>query len=139
MAQHPLFPGLIFDENDQPLETETVGQESFYIVDDNGFRRYVPSADIDRQIWEIFTKGVEGNEDLLSTKTAEMIGKDDLLTVAMIKSAMKDFGNQLDELMRVGIPKDALKMFGMLGYKFVVNVHGELIHINTPSESCEDE
>ena len=39
MAQHPLFPGLIFDENDQPLETETVGQESFYIVDDNGFRR----------------------------------------------------------------------------------------------------
>ena len=127
MAQHPLFPGLIFDENDQPLETETVGQESFYIVDDNGFRRYVPSADVDRQIWEIFTKGVEGNEDLLSTKTAEMIGKDDLLTVAMIKSAMKDFGNQLDELMRVGIPKDALKMFGMLGYKFVVNVHGELI------------
>ena len=139
MAQHPLFPGLIFDENDQPLETETVGQESFYIVDDNGFRRYVPSADVDRQIWEIFTKGVEGNEDLLSTKTAEMIGKDDLLTVAMIKSAMKDFGNQLDELMRVGIPKDALKMFGMLGYKFVVNVHGELIHINTLSESCEDE
>ena len=68
-----------------------------------------------------------------------MIGKDDLLTVAMIKSAMKDFGNQLDELMRVGIPKDALKMFGMLGYKFVVNVHGEFIHINTPSESCEDE
>ena len=115
MAQYPLFPGLIFDENDQPLETETVGQESFYIVDDNGFRRYVPSADVDRQIWEIFTKGVEGNEDLLSTKTAEMIGKDDLLTVAMIKSAMKDFGNQLDELMRVGIPKDALKMFGMLG------------------------
>ena len=86
MAQHPLFPGLIFDENDQPLETETVGQESFYIVDDNGFRRYVPSADVDRQIWEIFTKGVEGNEDLLSTKTAEMIGKDDLLTVAMMST-----------------------------------------------------
>ena len=113
MAQHPLFPGLIFDENDQPLETETVGQESFYIVDDNGFRRYVPSADVDRQIWEIFTKGVEGNEDLLSTKTAEMIGKDDLLTVAMIKLAMKDFGNQLDELMRVGIPKDGIWCLGL--------------------------
>ena len=96
MAQHPLFPGLIFDENDQPLETETVGQESFYIVNDAGFRRYVPSEDIDRQIWNIFTKGIEGNEDFLSAKTAEMMGNDDLLTVAMLKSAMKDFGSQID-------------------------------------------
>lgn len=139
MAQHPLFPGLIFDENDQPLETETVGQESFYIVNDDGFRRYVPSEDIDRQIWNIFTKGIEGNEDFLSAKTAEMMGNDDLLTVAMLKSAMKDFGNQIDQLFKTGLPIDALKMFGMMGFKFIVNVHGEIVEMNTPSGSDEDD
>ncbi len=139
MAQHPLFSGLIFDENDQPLETETVGQESFYIVNDAGFRRYVPSEDIDRQIWNIFTKGIEGNEDFLSAKTAEMMGNDDLLTVAMLKSAMKDFGNQIDQLFKTGLPVDALKMFGMIGFKFIVDVHGDIVDMNAPAASDEDD
>lgn len=140
MPQHALFPGLIFDELDRPLETETIGQESFYIVDDDGFRRYIPSVDVDRQIWDTFSRGVEGNEDLLSTKTAEMMGKDDLLTVAMLKSSMKNFSNQFDELVKTGLPTDALKMFGLMGFKFTVDIHGELVDLKAPhAESPDDE
>ncbi len=139
MTQHALFPGLIFDEQDRPLETETIGQESFYIVDDDGFRRYIPSIDVDRQIWNTFSRGVEGNEDMLSAKTAEMMGKDDLLTVAMLKTAMKDFSNQFDELVKTGLPIDALKMFGMMGFKFTVDIHGELVDLKAPTAGGPDD
>lgn len=139
MTQHALFPGLIFDELDRPLETETIGQESFYIVDDDGFRRYIPSVDVDRQIWNTFSRGVEGNEDMLSAKTAEMMGKDDLLTVAMLKSAMMNFSNQFDELVKTGLPLDGLKMFGMMGFKFTVDIHGELVDMETPQRDRPDD
>ncbi len=38
MASKALFYGLVYDENDKMVQTEQVGAESFYIVDDNGFK-----------------------------------------------------------------------------------------------------
>lgn len=139
MAKKALFAGLVFDENDRPLETDFVGQESCYVIDDHGFKRYVPSEEIDRQIWKVFADGISGNEDILSTKTAEMIGKDDLITVAMLKTAMKDFSGQIDLLLETGLPQDAVNMMGLLGYKFTVNFRGELFNVDLPAGSGEEE
>ena len=38
MNGEPLFSGLVFDENDQLVETTTIGDEPCYVVDDDGFR-----------------------------------------------------------------------------------------------------
>ena len=48
MPNQPLFAGLVVDEYDQAVTTTTVGDESFYVVNDAGFRRHVPSEDVDR-------------------------------------------------------------------------------------------
>jgi hypothetical protein len=50
MAQEPIFAGLVFDERDNPVEVTQVGDESFYVVDDDGFRRHIPSEQVDRQV-----------------------------------------------------------------------------------------
>ena len=52
MAQKPLFEGLVFDEFDKPVEVTYIGDESFYVVDDAGFLRHIPSEEVDRQVLE---------------------------------------------------------------------------------------
>jgi hypothetical protein len=41
---------LVFDEYDRPLETGWIGSEPAYVIDDAGFRRHVPSAEIDNGV-----------------------------------------------------------------------------------------
>ena len=37
MPAEPLFAGLVFDEDDQLVETKFIGSEPCYVVDDDGF------------------------------------------------------------------------------------------------------
>ncbi len=37
MANQALFEGLIYDEYDQPVRVSHVGEEAYYVVDDEGF------------------------------------------------------------------------------------------------------
>ena len=37
MTKQALFAGLVIDENDRAVETTTVGDEPFYVVDDGAF------------------------------------------------------------------------------------------------------
>ena len=78
MAQKPLFEGLVFDEFDKPVEAVYVGNEPFYVVDDAGFLRHIPSEDVDRQVLESMMELIDGHEDLLSEQTAKMQGPEDM-------------------------------------------------------------
>src|SRR5262245_52725913 len=50
MARQPLFAGLVFDEFGNPAASALVGEEPCYVVDDAGFHRHIPSAQVDRQV-----------------------------------------------------------------------------------------
>ncbi len=138
MASHALFSGLILDENDQVVETELVGNETFYVVNDNGFRRYIPSEDLDRQVLSKFTVYIQGNEDYLSEQAATMLGQEDLFTKAILKTQMKNIDQQIDQLLSTGIPDDARMYFGMMGMKIIINYRGELSSITLPSAPSEE-
>ena len=90
MAKKALFSGLMMDENDHPVDVSQIGQESYYIVNDAGFLRHIPSEEIDRQILKTFTDQISGNEDYLSKQAASMLGQDDLFTIAILKNQMKN-------------------------------------------------
>jgi hypothetical protein len=61
-----------------------------------------------------------------------MMGKDDLFTKAMIDSSIKNVDNLL--VQEQGIPEDARMWLGMMGFKIMVNVHGEVIEISAPTQ-----
>jgi hypothetical protein len=128
-----LFKGLVIDENDQPVQVATVGEESFYVVDDAGFKRHVPSEQVDLQVLEFLKQQVEGNEEAITEQTAKMLGQEDLFTRAMMLNQMKHMGDQFDKLLETGIPEDALSYLGMLGFRVVVNLHGEVVRVDQPS------
>lgn len=132
MANQPLFAGLIFDENDNPVEVTYVGSEPFYIVDDAGFRRHIPSEQVDRQVLESMRELINGHEGILSEQTAKMLGQEDIFTRAMIETQLKNIDKQFDALFESGIPEEGRAYMGMMGFRITINVHGDVIEIDQP-------
>jgi hypothetical protein len=133
MPGKPLFAGLVIDEHDRPVETATVGDEPFYIVDDAGFRRHIPSRDVDRQVLKQMQEMMKGSEGLISEQTAKMLGQEDIFSKALIEQQLKNMDQQFDALVQQGIPEEGRAYLGMLGFKIVINLHGEVVRIEQPS------
>jgi hypothetical protein len=138
MPKKQLFAGLVFDENDRPAETAFIGDEPCYVVDDSGFRRHIPSEQVDRQVLAQMTELIKGSEDLVSAQAAKMLGQDDVFSVAAIANQIKHMDKQFDAMMQTGLPEDARAYLGMLGFKIVINYHGEVLHVEQPGAASDD-
>lgn len=139
MADKPLFSGLVFDENDQPVGTAYVGGEAFYVVNDSGFLRHISSEDVDRQILRNMLEQMKGHEDIVTEQTTKMLGQDDIFTRAIIQNQLKHIDEQIDVLFKTGIPEDGRQYMGMMGFRVIINIHGELIKFDQPGSISGDE
>ncbi len=139
MPHQPLFAGLVVDEDNQPVETATVGGEPFYVVNDAGFRRHIPSEQVDRQVLEAMRSQISGNEDFLSEQAAKMLGQDDIFSKALLENQLKNIDKQFDTLLEMGIPEESRAFMGMSGFKVVINIHGEVVRLEQPSAAGGEE
>ena len=139
MTKEPLFAGLVVDESDRAVESAMVGSEPCYVVDDNGFRRHIPAEQIDRQILDKMREQIEGHEDILGEETAKMLGQDDIFSRAMIQKQLENIDEQFEKILGSGIPTEGRSYMGMMGFKIVINVHGEVIYFEQPSGLPDEE
>ncbi|MER2598117.1 MAG: hypothetical protein ABTQ73_01180 [Caldilineales bacterium] len=135
VVSHAMFPGLVFDETGQPAEVVFVGNEAQYVILDDGFRRHVSAAEIDRQILAHLQSAMAPFRDQAVAEMMRMIGQEDLFTKAMIDSSLKNWQQALGR----PIPAETLAWLGMLGFAAVVNVHGEVTTINLPGAADNNE
>lgn len=133
MANQPLFIGLVFDENDRPAESAVVGGEAYYVVDDAGFKRHIPAAAVDRQVLQRMRDLMKGSEGLLSEQAAKMLGQEDIFSKAMIENQLKNIDQQFETLMQQGLPEEARAYLGMVGFKVVIDFHGEVLRVDQPA------
>jgi len=139
MPRQPLFAGLVIDESGRVAESALVGDEPCYVVDDYGFRRHIPAEQVDKQVLGQIADLMKGSEDLISEQTAKMLGQEDVFTKAAIEQQLKNIDKQFDQLMLAGIPEDMRAYLGMMGFKVVINVHGEVISVNQPGTASDDD
>lgn len=140
MPRQALFVGLVFDENDNPVDVTYVGSDPFYVVDDAGFHRHIPSEQVDRQVLESMRELIDGHEGVLSEQTAKMLGQEDIFTRAMIESQLKNIDKQFEALFDAGIPEEGRAYMGMMGFRITIDFHGDVIKIDQPGMiSPEDE
>ncbi len=137
MAQHSLFAGLVVDEYDQAVDVALVGGESFYVVDDAGFLRHIESEHVDRQVLDHLQEMVKGHEDLISEGTMKMIGQEDIFTKAAIETSLQNMDAQFDALLQSGLPEDMRTYLGMMGFRVVINVHGDILRVEQPGAGIE--
>jgi len=132
VPKQAIFAGLVFDEADNPVEITYVGDEPCYVVDDAGFRRHIPSEQVDLQVLKAMQEAIQGNEGLLSEQAAKMLGQDDIFSRAMIETQLKNMDKQFEQLLQIGIPEDTRAYIGMMGFRIRINIHGEVIDIHQP-------
>lgn len=132
MIRKALFGGLVIDENGRAAETAYVGGEPCYVVDDAGFRRHIPAEQIDRAVLAQIAELMKGSEDLISAQAAKMLGQEDIFTKAMIEQQLKNVDRQFDVMMETGLPEDARAYLGMLGFKVIIDMHGEVLRVEQP-------
>jgi hypothetical protein len=139
MKRKAIFEGLIVDEEGRQVTTAYVGEDPCYVVDDNGFSKHILSEKIDLQVLEIMREQMAGKEDMLSEQTAKMLGTDDIFSRAMIETQLKNIGQQFDSLLDMGIPEESRAYMGMLGFKVVINIHGEVVKLDQPASSIGED
>jgi len=132
MPHKALFEGLVIDEHGNSVEVAYVGEETCYVVEDVGFRRHIPSEQVDRQVLDAMKQFVEGHEDIISEQTAKMLGQEDIFSIAMIANQLKQIDQQFDKLLELGIPAETRAYLGMMGFKVRINVHGEVLDVEQP-------
>ena len=132
MPKKAVFEGLVYDEYNNPVQTGSIGNEPCYIVDDEGFMRHIPAEDIDRQVWRYMQEQIEGKEDFLSEQAAEMLGQGDIFTKAAIESQLKNLDLQFEQLANVGIPEESRLYLGMIGFRIIISIHGDVLEVVQP-------
>ena len=138
MAMKAIFEGLVFDENENPADVKNIGNEAFYVVDDDGFLRHIPAEDVDRQIIEQLKKQFDENKDAIIEQSAKLLGIEDPFSQAAMASKLGDFDQQYDLLKMVGIPENDRMFLGMAGFKVIIDIHGNLVEFHQPSQHEEE-
>lgn len=134
----PLFAGLVMDEKDQVVDVAHIGNEAMYVVNDAGFHRHIPAEQVDRQVLALMKEQITGHEDLISEQTAKMLGQDDIFSRAIIDNQLKNIDQQLEQLLKTGIPEAGRAYMGMMGFKVVINFHGDVIRLDQPSAASDE-
>ena len=128
MSHLALFAGLVIDEHDRPLDVAMVGNDAAYVIDDDGFHRHIDAAQIDRQVLTLLQEQINANKDMVEQGIMKAVGSDDLFTKAAIDKSIENF----DQVLERGLPQDALQWLGLMGFRIVVNLHGEVIKLDQP-------
>lgn len=137
MARQAIFEGTIYDENDNLLATAVVGGEAQYVFDDDGFHRHIDAEIIDRQVLAFFLEQLQQNRDIAVQQALQMLGSDDLMTKAAVDSSLRNI--TMDQILAQGVPTQAREMLAMMGFRVVVNMHGEVLRMDQPSVAEDDE
>ena len=130
-----LFAGLVQDENGGPVEAVMVGEVPNYVVEDDGFRRHIESETVDRQVIAMLREQFMAHREIATEAMLQMLGKDDLFTKAMIDASIRN----MDQIIEQGLPDGARAWLGMLGFRVIINRHGEVVRLDMPEDQLSDE
>ncbi len=132
MSKKALFSGLIEDEFGNPVASSFIGDEPCYIVDDAGFKRHILSEQVDRQVLQAMKQQIQGHEGEITDQTVKMLGTEDIFSRAMVMQQLEKIDQQFDALLETGIPEESRTYMGMVGFRVVINIHGEVVEIRQP-------
>jgi hypothetical protein len=127
------FEGLVVTEEGAPVSVAYIGTTPYYVIDDAGFLRHVEARPIDRVVLAQFTEQLAEHRDEASQAMVRMMGQDDLFTKAMVDSALRNIN--LDQMIDHGLPPEARQWLGMMGFRVVIDLHGELVRVELPTVS----
>ncbi|MBP7693848.1 MAG: hypothetical protein KA764_18140 [Anaerolineales bacterium] len=133
MSQRALFEGLVVDPLGRPVGVARIGDEAQYVVEDGGFKFHIPAEGVDRQVLGRLAGEISENREAVSSGVMKMLGQEDLFTKAAIDASLKNMDANFNQLIAQGLPESARTYMGMLGFRIVLNYHGEIERVDQPA------
>lgn len=126
----PLFADLVFNEEGERAHVVSIGGEPFYAVPEDDFLRHVEAAYVDRQIVQALQKRLREHKEIVTDGAIRMLGEETLFTRASINHAIEN----LDHILEPGAidPDELRTALWMAGFRAVVDIHGDLVRLETP-------
>jgi hypothetical protein len=134
-GRQAIFAGLIQNEAGEPVDVTYLGDEAFYVIPDGDFRRHVEASRVDDEVLRLLHEQMEGMEDQVIDGVLKFLGKEDLFTKASIDMALKNF----DQAFRMADPEQWKPWLGMMGFRVIVNVHGEVVRVESPQQEIDED
>ena len=131
---HAFFEGLVQDEEGRAVEVVRISEEAFYVVLDAGFRRHIAARQVDQQVLRILRGEIEAHRDLAVNSALQMLGRDDLFTKAAVDASIKN----MDQVVDQSLPDEAKSWLGMLGFRIIINLHGDIVRVEMPGQMSEE-
>ena len=125
------FEGLVVTEDGVPVDVSYIGTTAYYVIDDQGFRRHVEAREVDRPVLTQFMEQLQEHREEAVIAMLMQLGQDDLFTKAALESTVRNL--KVDQILDQGLPPQARQMLAMLGFRIVVNLHGEVVRVDMPS------
>jgi len=133
--QKALFPGLVYGESGEVADVVHIGDEAFYVILDDGFRRHVEASTIDNAVIADLQEHILSMREEIVPGMLQMLGKTDLFTKAAVDSSIRN----LDTGIRQGNPEQWAPMLKLLGFRVVVDIHGNVVEMIYPSAPEEED
>ncbi|RME85817.1 MAG: hypothetical protein D6775_01755 [Caldilineae bacterium] len=130
MSNIAMFAGLVIDEEGRPVEVTWVGNDACYVVLDDDFRRHVDAEEVDRQVLRFFKEQIDQHRDLAVRGVLELMGKDDIFTKTALEYSIRHL--DADEALGHPMPEQAKQLLHALGFRIVLNSHGEVVEVRMP-------
>jgi hypothetical protein len=131
------FEGLVTTEDGTPAEVAWVGADSFYVIDDQGFHRHIDAREVDRQVLTLFVEQLQMHREEATQAMLGMLGQDDLFTKGMVEATVRNL--DVDQVLGQSLPLEARQMLGMMGFQVIIDMHGEVLHVEMPSATDADD
>ena len=131
------FEGLVYTEDGRPVDTVYVGQHPHYVIDDQGFRRHIDGRAVDRAVLALFTEMLEAHRDEAAVAMLKLMGQDDLFSKAAVDSTLRNLN--LEQIIDHGLPADARNLLGMMGFRIIIDMHGEVVDVQMPQGGAGDD
>ena len=130
-----LFAGLVYNEAGEPVEVAHIGGEAHYAIPDDGFLRHVEAHVVDDAVLVQLQEQVSAVQDELVQAMLSMLGKEDIFTKAALEASVRN----LKVNVRQSQQAQWQPWLRMLGFRVVVNVHGEVVEDISPEQPEDDE
>lgn len=130
IERQALFAGLVYNEKGEPAELRYIGGAAHYAIPDDGFMRHVEALTVDSAVLAMIKEQITSMQDEVVRGMMAMIGKDDIFTKAAIDASIRNLENNV----RQSDSNQWLPWLRLLGFRVVVNVHGQVVRLIYPEQ-----
>jgi hypothetical protein len=125
-----LFDELVYNEAGERAKLAYIGGIAHYAIPDAGFMRHVEARKVDDAVLAQLKAQISSQHDDVVRGMLQMLGKEDIFTKAALDASVRN----IDEQIRLSDRSQWSPWLKLLGFRVVVDVHGELVQVIYPEQ-----